>query len=295
MEDGKELREYMTQRYASSMIFMSLLLSTELSVLFNSAGVTTQVRKNLMADNYGSLSFWAGIAIIVSSVLSILSLISIFTAWAMVSSVSEANAHCIFRSSIGQYVAELPGRFIVGSIYSFLLWLIMFFFLILPVGVTSFTLLAVVLLLFVHTITVFSVFGRLVMHTSAMGSQRIFAPEFEDTLLPRSLHSNLVQKAKANLGSQTSIMRQYRSQRTPMQKAVRPRTDSLVKFADGFNTNGDLVDPSPTGEHGLLTRWLSAENLAGDMPDEPLDPDELHDLECAVAPTESSQLLSRKR
>jgi hypothetical protein len=68
----------------------------------------------------------------------------------MVSSVSEENAHCIFRSSIGQYCAELPGRFIVSSIYSFLAWLIMFFFLLLPFGYWSMLLMVLGVGLFVH-------------------------------------------------------------------------------------------------------------------------------------------------
>ena len=137
MEDGKSLRDYMTQRYASSMVFLSLLLSTELSVLFNSAAVTTQVRHSLLQEQHGKVEFWVGIFIIISAVLTLLGLISSFTAWSMVSAVSPANAHCIFRSSIGQYVAELPGRFIVCSIYTFLLWLILFFFLLLPFGYYS--------------------------------------------------------------------------------------------------------------------------------------------------------------
>lgn len=154
--DGKDLKEYMTQRYASSMVFMSLLLSTELSVLFNSAGVTTQVRHSLLQERHETVSFWVGILVILSALLTLLSLISTFTAWTMVSAVSEANAHCIFRSSIGQYVVELPGRFIVGSIYSFMLWLILFFFLLLPVGFWSMLLLVLAVGLFVHTITAFS-------------------------------------------------------------------------------------------------------------------------------------------
>jgi len=271
-ENGKDLRDYMTQRYASSMVFMSLLLSTELNVLFNSAGVTTQVRHALMTENLTSVSFWAGIAIIMSAVLTLLSLISTFTAWTMVSAVSENNAHCIFRSSIGQYAAELPGRFIVGSIYSFLVWLILFFFLLLPFGVWSIGLLLISLALFVHTITAFSAFGRVIMHTGAMGSQRIFDPSFEVNLHPHGLHNNLLVKAKANLTNCTSIMRQYRSKVKPINRQysedelsshlsdrfsgalipeagpARKRTGSLVKFADGYDTNGDFcrkpLDPT---------------------------------------------------
>jgi hypothetical protein len=103
MENGGDLREYMTQRYASSMVFMSLLLSTELAVLFNSASVASHVRDALLAEQHGSIEFWVGICIILSAVFTILSLLSIFTAWTMVSSISNTNAHCILRSSIGQY------------------------------------------------------------------------------------------------------------------------------------------------------------------------------------------------
>ena len=220
IENGKDLREYMTQRYASSMIFMSLLLSTELSVLFNSAGVTTQVRQALMHEQHTTVSFWVGIIIIFSAILTLLSLISTFTAWTMVSAVSESNSHAIFRSSIGQYVMELPGRFIVGAIYSFMVWLVLFFFLLLPVGFWSNMLLFVALALFVHTITAFSAFGRIIMHTGAMGSKRIFETSFESNLLPHSLHSNLLTKARANLASKTSILRQYRSTMKPIDRTL---------------------------------------------------------------------------
>lgn len=274
IENGKDLRDYMTQRYASSMVFMSLLLSTELSVLFNSAGVTTAIRQALLHEQHGSPSFWAGIAILISAILTLLSLISTFTAWTMVSAVSEANAHCILRSSIGQYAAELPGRFIVGSIYSFLIWFSLFVFLLLPVGLWSCLLLLLVICLFVHTITAFSAFGRMIMHTGAMGSTPIFDKAYEASLQPHSLHHNLLVKAKANLGNKTSIIRQYRMKSKPIARLysedemsghlschsemefstetssllspkTRRRTESLVKFADGFDTNGDRLLQSP--------------------------------------------------
>lgn len=272
MEDGKDLREYMTQRYASSMVFMSLLLSIELGVLFNSAGVTTDVRHALLEERHFSVAFWAGMSIILSAILTLFSLISTFTAWTMVSSVSEENAHCIFRSSIGQYCAELPGRFIVGSIYSFLAWLIMFFFLLLPFGYYSMFLMIIGVGLFVHVITSFSAFGRVIMHTGAMGSQPIFDPAYEAGLLPHTLHDNLLIKARANLSRSTSIRRQYRSRSSPIDRILsedelssrmhsersepdtplenemsreapeRQRTGSLVKFSDGYDTQGY---PSP--------------------------------------------------
>lgn len=252
MENGADLRSYMTQRFASSMVFMSLLLGAELNVLFNSAAVTTSMRRELFAENFWTIEFWVGITILVSVILTILSLISTFTVWGMVSSVSDANAHCILRSSIGQYVAELPGRFIVTAVYSFLIWVTLFFFLLLPFGFWSILLMLTTVALFFHVVVVFSAFGRIIMHTGAMGSHRIFEEATEKRLLPHSLHSSLLEKAKAELARKTSIMRQYRRKRptavntseTDARAApadapaeLRKRADSSVRFADTLWTS----------------------------------------------------------
>jgi len=259
MEDGKNLRDYMTQRYASSMVFMSLLLSTELNVLFNSSQVTTQMRYSLRHEEYWLISFWIGIMIITSAVLTLLSLISTYTAWCMVSSIHERNAHCIFRSSIGQYVAELPGRFIVGSIYSFLLWVMMFLFMLLPVGFWSIALVGASILLFMHTICCFSAFGRIIMHSGAMAQEKVFDQNYESNLLPHSLHAHLLARARANLSKNTSILRQYRSNSRP-----RP----IDHFHDETDEElGSLMNKKGHGatEKGLLDNAISltARTLTG--------------------------------
>lgn len=265
--DGKELLDYMTKRHATSMVFMSLLLSTELGVLFNSAEIMNDVRRALESEAIGDLRFWVGICIIVSSILTILSLICSFTALSVFSAVSEINAHCVFRSSIGQYCAELPGRFIVASIYAFLVWVIMFFFILMPFGIYSNLLLMFAAALFVHTISTFSSLGRIIMHSGSMDSQRIFDPQYEETLSPHTLHNNLLTKAQANLTNKTSIRRQYRTRIEPLRRHYSPdelsehlsersnptppqmtrkRTESLVKFADGFDTVGNRVSMPET-------------------------------------------------
>jgi hypothetical protein len=243
-------------------------------VLFNSAHVTTEVRNNLVSSQHGTISFWAGLFIIISALFTILSLISTFTAWAMVSSIDDANAHCVLRSSIGQYAAELPGRFIVLSIYSFLISFMLFFFLLLPVGFWSILLLLCTSGLFFHVVSVFSGFGRIIMHSGAMSKQRIFSPEYEEFLVPESLHANLLKKAKCNLTHNTSIIRQYRRKQQPINQSLeeeqlwdhlngktdhnqslcsgiedrdatvinRSRADSIVRFADeeeGLAKNND--------------------------------------------------------
>eukprot|EP00980_Cylindrotheca_fusiformis_P023926 scaffold11212_cov121-Cylindrotheca_fusiformis.AAC.5 len=245
MENGVDLKTYMTQRCASNMVFMSLLLSTELGVLYNSSPVTTIVREKLREGHHSTLSFWAGFLIIVSALLTILSLLSTFTAWAMVSSVDPNNAHCIFRSSIGQYAVELPGRLIVGSIYTFLISFVMYFFLLLPFGIWSIALLATTVFLFVHIVSVFSALGRIIMHTGAMGNERIFSPEYEELLLPHTLHANLLAKSKANLENSTSIIRQYRRKQKPI---------------DRFLTEEELYDHLIGGNTTLLGQQLSKSN-----------------------------------
>jgi hypothetical protein len=301
-EDGQDLRQYMTQRYASTMVFMSLLLSTELGVLFNSAKVTTEVRFNLHNSNHQTVAFWAGLLIIISALLTLLSLISTFTAWAMVSAIDGKNAHCILRSSIGQYAAELPGRLVVFSIYSFLTSFMLFFFLLLPVGFWSILLLVSTALLFVHVISVFSCFGRIIMHTGAMGTSRIFSSEYEGFLEPHSLHTNLRNKAECNLAHSTSIMRQYRSRQQPIDRYLasdqemydhlsglnidrqypnhlnnslgsnRTRSGSIVRFADeeqgqGEGSNGESTRPkNGTSGNGSVSYHFKYGSISSDDP-----------------------------
>lgn len=264
-EDGKDLRAYIGNRYASNMVFMSLLLSTECGVLFNSSTIASQVRDDLVEANWGTVSFWAGLFMIISSLLTILSLISTFTFTAMISAIDERNAHCILRSSIGQYATELPGRLIVCSIYTFLISFMSFFFILLPLGTFSICLLLATVFFFVHVVSVFSSFGRIIMHTGAMGKGRIFSSEYEELLVPHSLHNNLLSKAKCNLAHNTSIIRQYRHKQRQIDRFLleeelydhlsgtsmidrslrmyngnaanpnyfaRPRADSKVRFAD---------------------------------------------------------------
>mgnify|MGYP006093912651 CR=1 FL=1 len=258
-ENGKDLREYITQRYASNMVFMSLLLSTSCGILFNAANVTSQVRDDLSDAHYSKLQFWAGLSMIASILLTILSLISTFTGWAMISAVDDNNVHCIVRSSIGQYSVELPSRFITWSIYSFLISFILFYCILLPLGFFSIFVLIVFFGLLFHVIIVFSSFGRLIMHSGAMGKGRIFSQDYEVQLVPESLHFDLLSKAKCNLANNTSIMRQYRKGQQPIDRYLfddelynhlngltelnrrtyihnkdhlRPRADSKVKFSD---------------------------------------------------------------
>jgi hypothetical protein len=290
LENGGDLRNYMTSRYSSSMVFLSLLLATELNVLFNSSPITTNIRHALQNQLHLQLQFWIGIIILVSIILTLFSLIITYTAWGMVSAISDENAHCILRSSIGQYIGELPHRFIVASIYTFLLWIIIFIFLLIPMGFWSMLLVLMVLVIFIHVMTAFSSFGRLILHTAAMSPNPIFDESYEKSLTPQPLQEQLYTKARAEILNNTSITRQYRRKLKPLSRrysvdelvmllreagykspvkmdddqvddGVRMRANSTVRFVDQLLTtpNPDsLLDNTPDQENPPSTSQSSS-------------------------------------
>mmetsp|Transcript_37024 Transcript_37024/g.81126 ORF Transcript_37024/g.81126 Transcript_37024/m.81126 type:complete len:580 (+) Transcript_37024:378-2117(+) len=209
----------MTQRFASSMVFMSLLLSAELGVLFNSSRITTEMRTAMMNQAHTDLKFYIGVLVVLSVFLTLFTLIATFCAWGMVSAVSNCNAHCVLRSSIGQYVAQLPSRLLVSSVYCFIIWMSLWVFELLP-GLGSKLMLATMGTLFVHIITSFSSFGRLMMLSGAMGSERILDEEFEQALLPSGLHTALLLKATDRMKRRLTVTAQYSSRRFQEQSCI---------------------------------------------------------------------------
>ena len=229
--DGGELRTYMTQRFASNMTMMSLLLSAELGVLFNSSLITTTMREKMMEQDHSDLKFYIGLLITTSVFLTLACLLSTFVAWSMVSAVSSANAHAMLRSSIGQYVTQLPSRLLVSSIYCFILWMFLWLLELLP-GIWSKILIASFAALFIHIITSFSSFGKLMMLSGAMGEERIFDEEFEQALLPSGLHTAMLLKANERQKRRLTVTAQYSTRRLP-----RPSV-TIAAAADGKDAKG---------------------------------------------------------
>ena len=247
---GALLREQLIEQFKSNMIVLSLLLGTELAILFNPDSIGVAIRAGLQEENICQLPYWIGLVIILSVVLTMLSLFSTLTCWTMIASISDANAHCILRSSIGQFVTELPSRLITSSIYTFIVWLTMLFFVLLPVGITSCILVSTSVASLLYIVMSFSCFGRIILHTSAMGSKPIFDVEFEKSLLPRTLHANLLKKAKAELANNTSITRQYRRKAKPIHREFRDFRDLSNHLRTGsdkiYGGGVDTADSSPT-------------------------------------------------
>ena len=115
---GEDLRQYVTQRYASNMVFLSCMLAAEINVFFNSSQERTEMRALLFKEAHGVLRYWIGyeettaITIISSSPIgliydthfhiallslrvcilsnvcvTIVALFTTFTLWGMVSSI----------------------------------------------------------------------------------------------------------------------------------------------------------------------------------------------------------------
>lgn len=273
--------EHMTQRFASSMVFMSLLLSAELGVLFNSSGVTTEMRAAMINHNHTDMKFYIGILVILSVFLTLFTLIATFCAWGMVSAVSSSNAHCMLRSSVGQYVTQLPSRLLVSSEYCFIVWMRLWLLELLP-GPVSTILLAAMATLFVHIIASFSTFGRLLMLSGAMGSERILEEEFEQALLPSGLHTALLLRATERQKKRLTVTAQYSTRRMPMpaqrtsassangpEKTLHKRTDTIdtldsatvgymiQKTADAFSEKSLQADAEGIAQGPLVPSIVS--------------------------------------
>lgn len=208
--DGAALRSHVIQRFSSNMVFLSLMMGSSLMVLFNSSQPCAEMRQAVAGNEWLGLKFWIGVTIIVSVCVTISALVATFTAWGMVSAISDNNVHCVLRSSIGQYVCHLPSRLVVSSLYIFLLWIVLWT-IELTTGFVAFLLVAVIMTVFLQVVVSFSAFGRLIVHTGAMGKKRVLDEELERALLPSGLHASLLIKATDHQRRRTSVICQYKS------------------------------------------------------------------------------------
>ena len=107
----------------------------------------------------------------------------------------------------------------------------------------SIIVIAAILLLFFHVMTVYSAFGRLIIHSGAMGDSPIFDPSFEAELLPRGLHTSLLFKALDELRKGTSVTRQYKYPSRPI-----GRVDSMDALTVDCESSQDNT-PVATDAH----------------------------------------------
>jgi len=197
-KDESSARDYMVQRFSSNMVFLSLLLGTEIGVLFSPSDPAKVVRAAISDDyNYLNPHFWVGIFLIFSVINTTLAILSSFTAWAIISSLGASNTQCVIRSTVGMYACMLPSRMLIASLYLFLIWISLWMSLLLPIIATWFMGIMCTIMFF-HIVTIYSSLGNLILETGAMGEKRVFSIAEEEEMTPSELTVQLLQKAHAN-------------------------------------------------------------------------------------------------
>jgi hypothetical protein len=207
--DGRELKLYITQSYSSFSVLLSLLLATTTAIFFHSSPEIVELRQHLRSHNLQDLKFWIGFTLLLNIIVALLGLLVTTTAWGMISAIGDNNAHCLLRSTSGSYVTSLPPRFVVASLYLCLTWVVLFVVELVAIW-PAMILLGVVALLFFSIVPSLSVFGRLILHTGAMSSQRpVLSEDLEKELLPTGLQSSLLIRAYICRHRNWSFMNQY--------------------------------------------------------------------------------------
>jgi len=199
-KSGEKLRDHMTQRFATNMVFMGLFLTTELGVLFSPCDISTELRDTLQMENgHKKLIFYAGVFLIFSVFLTFFALLATFTAWAIISSISDSNSHCILRSSIGITAAQLPSRLVAASIYTFFVWNMLLMWVLTPPKETQWIWITITVLsctIFLYIVNIYSALGNLILKSSAMRNKRVFPREEEEKKFPFQLQEALLDKAR---------------------------------------------------------------------------------------------------
>jgi len=217
--NGQRLQTLLTQRLSSNVVFLSLLLSTEIGVFFSPSSPLNEVRNDFSAGA-PSLDFAAGVFLCLAILMTISAFMANFTAWSIISSISDKNIHAVLRSSLGMYASILPSRLIVVSIYLFFIWIILFFWIVMDqwyaLGLT-----VIGTFLLMHVMSTYSALGRVILHTGAMSDDRVLHTEETDILTPRQLQEALVAKAVEGKKADEDLMRFYRMQQMHSLEASR--------------------------------------------------------------------------
>ena len=263
---GSDLKAYISSQYSSRMVLLSLLLATEMSVFFNSSPALINLRQHLnIWDNIGGgetetatatqgiLPFWIGFFLLLNICVTISGILATFATWNIVSAISDTNAHCLLRSSLGQYVATLSPRLVVTSLYLFLLWFLLFVVELIFGGGDGVDghnnngrgglhelltkhlhlvllwacFLVAVTVLFFSIVVPLSAFGRLVLHTGAMAEQPVLSESLQVELLPRGLHAGLVIRAHYSQKRRKAVTKQYQHRNQQKQRNLNQNRESF--------------------------------------------------------------------
>lgn len=216
---------------------MSLLLGTEIGVLFSPSQPGDTFREALKNESYGDANFWAGIVLCISIGLTLSTLVANFTAWAIIGAVSPHNSHAILRSSVGFDAAQLPARLVILSIYCFVAWVMMFVWILIP-SIWGYLIALFPVVLIAYIVILYSSFGRLVIYSKAMQQKEIFKGEEDNSMAPRRLFEELLKRAEKEKDKQTPLPLFYRSKRELSAKISDLRSREQDQLEDmGFGSS----------------------------------------------------------
>ena len=76
-KNGDDLKKIVTERFASSTVFLSLLFSSEMGVLYSPSDPGKDIRAALESKNYDSPDYWLGVALCFAIFFSVSGTLSI--------------------------------------------------------------------------------------------------------------------------------------------------------------------------------------------------------------------------
>ena len=236
LRDGDNLRSVVTARFASNLVFMSLLLGAEIGVLFSPSKPADAFRAAMKSGDYSDENFWAAIVLCVSIGTTLSSLVANFTAWAIVGAISPQNAHAILRSSVGLQATQLPARLVITSIYLFAGWLMMFMGILLP-GIWAFVIALIPVVLILYIVGLYSILGRLIIYSKGMRHREIFNEDVHNTMTPRRLCEELAKKALSQKTRHTPLPLYYRGKTELSRQLTDLRNDAQQSSNIGFGSD----------------------------------------------------------
>lgn len=237
IREGDSLKNAVTSRFASNMVFMSLLLGTEIGVLFSPSKPADRFRTALKGEEYDNLNFWAAILLCVSIGLTLSTLVANFTAWAIIGAVSPHNSHAILRSSVGLDAAQLPARLVILSIYFFVAWIMMFIYILAP-PIWGYLIVLFPAVFIAYIVVFYSSVGRLVIYSRAMQPREIFRNQEDNSMAPVRLFEELLKKAEKEKMKNSPLPLVYRTRQEITDRLTELRHRESNEMVDmGFGSS----------------------------------------------------------
>jgi len=257
--DGATLRTLFTQRFAAISTMVSLLVSTQIAVMFSPSEPTQKARDAMANLEWGLVSFWAGTFLAISIIFSICSLLATLSAWAIFNAVGNDNSHIILRSTMCQNAAALPVRLALLSIYNFFIWLNLFWHVIAQRWMAL--VLSLFCLLFVIYVTsMYSAVGRVIMYSGALGDEDIMGKNdaYKESMTGQNLANALTEKVKlakeANIPVNMQYKIRYQEQLQQLEEGGSLRMEEFIlpEFRGTEFTSSSMITalPPPTEASG---------------------------------------------